>query len=203
VEEELERLELRKSAARRKAPKMQHCGFEPLQEILPGERVAISTRGAKEDGNPDIHNLFVVDVVSVEAEGTEEPYIVLSYKDMDRTMEGFYRDRLYELPSRGTNQVYPKNHLVLFQRTLEGGERKHNWLLEVGWLAAPFEYNGQSKIVKVNSFDGGDVLDQDFVFFDVFDAKVHQNDVVFKCIYHGIEFNDSVTYLSDDSDSSE
>ena len=195
---------LLKQAGAKKA-KVQQFEFEKVATFVVGDRVIYVAKELNgELGTTDDFGVHVVTVAKVEngkgkgeaVDGDEEGCVIVFeaiHKGKKRTFEAS-SNHFYKLPLKPSFPSYEKYHLVLFQRTTDGREDMVESLLEVGWLAAPFKFSAR-EAVKVDSFDGLDVLLPEYVLFDVFEAKLHNNDVEFKAVLFEIEFSDNKTNI--------
>jgi hypothetical protein len=172
--------------------------FVHVSEFLVGDRVIFVDK--EQDGNVtamDVNGLYVVRITEVndnsngKGKNEEDEEIVVKYQGIDKGdvfEDEAYASQFFKLPERRLGR-YPKNHLVLFQRTVEGREDRMESLLEVGWLTEPF--TSRKSVVLIDSFVEPDVVGPDFVLFDVFEGATHNTDVEFRAVLLDIEYSDN------------
>lgn len=192
--------------ARLKKPKnVKVFEFERVSEFIVGSNVIFVSK--EMDGSVDTtdeHAMFVVTVTKVlftdpgekgkdEEMMEEERVIEFSILENGKSRsEEAPVDRFFQLPAGPLESVYPERHLVLFQRSISVKKDVFDSLLEVGWLWYPYR-TSSNELVMLDSFDGVDDVPQRNVLFDVFESKIHNNDVEFKATLFEIEFSDNRT----------
>jgi hypothetical protein len=192
--------------ARLKKPKnVKAFEFERVSEFVVGSNVVFVSK--EMDGivdTSDEHAMFVVTVTKVlftdpgekgkdEEMLEEERVIEFSILDNGKSrLEEAHVDRFFQLPAGPLEKFYPERHLVLFQRSTSVKKDVFDSLLEVGWLWNSYRASS-NKLVELDSFDGVDDVPQRNVLFDVFESKIHNNDVEFKATLFEIEFSDNRT----------
>jgi hypothetical protein len=180
--------------------------LDRVQDFVIGQRVVFLEKEL--DGTVstmDEKGMYVVVVTCLpktadEMEGGEEAVVgfrgIVDGKDwVDEALVSCF----YAFPSEPREAVYPRNHLVLFQRTVDGNEQQQESMLEVGWLSATFRTTSRNNIVSIESAYLPDVVSKDFVLFDVFGSQAHVNDVEFKATIFGIEYSDNRSVREDNS----
>ncbi len=192
--------------ARLKKPKnVKAFEFERVSEFVVGSKVIFVSK--EMDGSVDTSDeyaMFVVTVTKVsftdpDEKGKDEEMLeeerVIEFSILDNgksRLEEAPVDRFFQLPAGPLEKVYPERHLVLFQRSTSVKKDMFDSLLEVGWLWNSFNTSSK-KLVMLDSFDGVDDVPQRNVLFDVFESKIHNNDVEFKATLFEIEFSDNRT----------
>ena len=172
--------------------------FEHLSEFVVGDRVIFIDK--EQDGKVsamDVNGLYVVRITEVndnsngKGKDEDDEEVILKYRGVHKGEvfeDEAYASQFFKMPERCLGR-YPKNHLVLFQRTVEGREDRMESLLEVGWLTEPF--TSRKSVVLIDSFVEPDVVGPDFVLFDVFEGATHNNDVEFRAVLLEIEYSDN------------
>jgi hypothetical protein len=192
--------------ARLKKPKnVKAFEFERVSEFVVGSNVIFVSK--EMDGSVDMSDeyaMFVVTVTKVSftdpgEKGKDEEMLeeerVIEFSILENgksRLEEAPVDRFFQLPAGPLERVYPERHLVLFQRSTSVKKDVFDSLLEVGWLWNSYRASS-NKLVELDSFDGVDDVPQRNVLFDVFESKIHNNDVEFKATLFEIEFSDNRT----------